>query len=458
MSNKITKKLDKKIDKLSFQWKVKLPADVIDEEVQKQLKEIQSKAKIDGFRAGNAPLDVIEKKYGEDVLFRATNTMINRSINEILDEENYKLAIAPEVSLKSEIKKGEDVEFSVKIVIKPTIPDIKYDKIEFDVCELELSDEDKEKELENFRSKMAKMKLSKEVKAVENGDMVDIDFTGRTADDNVEFSGGAAKGYKLEIGSHSFIDGFEDQIIGHKKGEEFDVNVKFPDDYPAENLKGKNAIFAIKLNDVYIKELPELNDEFAKTLGFDNMSKIESLLFDNLKNVYESNLKNMIKGEVFEKIIEKNPFDMPESVIEKEIEERFLEEKERAKKENKEFDEKSEKKLMTEGITKSYASFYLTDGIAEQNNISVSKEEIEQVVSQDAIRNGMNVKDALENLKKDEKIQNYVAFTIKEAKVFEFVYDKIKKNVKKLDKKAFEKFLEDKREEMTKRAETKKKK
>ena len=454
---KIARKIDKKIDKLSFQWKVRIPSDVVDDEIQNQLKEIQGRVKIDGFRVGHAPLDVIDKKYGEDVLYRAANALINRSINETIKEENYKLAIAPEVSLKNDIKRGEEIECGIKFVLKPEIPDIKYDKVEFDVCELELSQKDKDEEIENFRKKMAKQKLVEGEKAVENGDMVDIDFVGRTASDNVEFAGGSAKGYKLEIGSHSFIEGFEEQILGHKKGDEFEVNVKFPENYHAD-LKGKEAIFKIKINDVYSKELPELNDEFAKSLGFENMQKIESLLFDNLKNVYESNLKNMIKGEVFEAIIEKNKFDLPESILEKEIEERTQEEKVQAEKNGKKFDEKTEKKRIEEGITKSYASFYLTDGIAEKNGIKVSKEDVEQVATQDAIRNGMDIKEVLERLKTDDKMYNYISFTIKEAKVFEFVYDKIKKNVKKLDKKAFEKFLEDKRKAMIEKADMKKKK
>ena len=444
MSSKITKKIDKKIDKLSNLWKITINEDAIEEEIKKQLNRIQAQVHLDGFRAGKAPLDVVEKKYGEDAFFRAVNSLVRNSISEIVEEEKYKLAMQPEVSFSGEIKRHEDIVVHVTFVQKPEIPDIKYDKIEVDSYELELSEKDKEEELENFRGKMGTPKLVEGEKAVEKGDIVDIDFTGRTASDNVEFSGGSAKGFKLEIGSKSFIDGFEDQIIGHKKGESFEIKVKFPDPYPTAELAGKDAIFAIVLNDVYTKELPELNDDYAKKLGFENIDKLKELLFGNLKNVYESNLKNMLKGNIFDKIIEKNKFDLPESVIEKELNDLLDREKE-AHKDDKKWNEKDAKKSIEERLHRSYSSFYLTDGIADKNDIKITDDEIKQVAVQDAIRNGMDTKEVLERLEKDDKLKNYIYFTIKEAKVFEFIFDNVKKNVKKLDKKAFEKVLEEQR-------------
>ena len=447
MSGKITKKLDKKIDKLTNQWKITISKESVEEEIENQLKKIQARVHVDGFRTGKAPIDVIDKKYGEDALYRAINTLIRNSINEIVKDENYKLAMQPEVSIKSELKRGIDIVITAKCVIKPNIPEIKYDKIEVDTYELNLSEEDKKNEIENFRNKMAKQKLVEGVKAVENGDMVDIDFVGKTAKDGVEFQGGNAKGYKLEIGSHSFIEGFEEQIIGHKKGDHFDINVKFPKDYHASNLAGQETIFSITINEVYTRDLPELNDEFAKALGFEGFDKIKELLFSNLKNIYETNAKQLIKDEVFNALIEKNKVDLPESIIEKEIEDRLESEKEKNK-DNKKWNEKDAKKKIEDGIRKSYSSFYLTDGIAEKNAIEVSDDEIKQIASQDAIRNGLDVKEVLSKIEKDEKTKNFIYFTIKEAKVFDFIYEQIKKNVKKLDKKGFEKMLEEERKKL----------
>ena len=355
----------------------------------------------------------------------------------------------PEVSFTGEIKRKEDVAVNVKITKKPEVPDVKYEKVEIDVAELVMSEEDKQAELEGFRRQMAKQKLVEGEKKVENGDMVDIDFVGKKAEDNSEFPGGNAKGYKLEIGSNSFVKGFEEQIIGHKKGETFDIKVKFPDEYYAEELKGQDAVFTITINDVYTKELPELDDKFAKGLGFENIEKIKDLLFGNVKSILEANMKNLLKDRIFTAIIEKNKFDLPESVIEKEIEERFNIEKEHNK-DNKKWNEKDAKKKIEENMHKSYASFYLTDSIAEKNAIDVGEDEIKQVATQDAIRQGMDINDVLDKVEKDEKTKNYLYFTIKEAKVFDFIFEKIKKNVKKLDKKAFEKYLEEERKKLNK--------
>ena len=448
MAKEVKKKLSKKVDSLTQDWVITIPKDVVEVAIKDELVKIQEQVKMDGYRKGHAPIEEVDKRYGENAFFRALNAEIRKAINEIIKDEDIKLAIQPEVDLVGEPKREDkEIEAKVRIVKKPELPKINYEKIALDVVELELSDKDKEEELKRFAERMAKSVALKENRAVKNGDIVDINFTGRTADDNVEFEGGQAKGYKLEIGSKSFIDGFEDQIIGHNKGEKFDVKVKFPKEYHAQNLAGKDAIFAIELNDIFEKEIPELNDEFAKGLGFENIEKVKELLFKNLKDVYEGQMKNMLKDKLFDGIVEKYRFDLPESIIEKEIEDRLASEKEKNK-DNKEWKEKDVRKKIEEGLHKSYASFYLTDGIATENAIEVSEKEIEQTAMQDALRGGMDVKEVMENLKKDDRMKNYIGFAIKEAKVFEFMFDKIKKNTTKLDKKAYEKFLETERKKM----------
>ena len=448
MAKEIKKKISKKIDSLTQDWLITIPKDIIEDAINEELVKIQKDVKMDGYRQGHAPIEEVDKRYGDNAFYRALNSSIRKSINEILKDEEIKLAIQPEVDLIGEPKRGDkEVEVKARIVKKPTLPKINYEKIALDVVELELSEQDKKDELDRFAERMAKAVALKEERPVKKGDVVDINFTGRTAEDNVEFEGGQAKGYKLEIGSKSFIDGFEDQIIGHNKGEKFDVKVQFPKEYHASNLAGKDAIFAIELNDIFEKEKPELNDEFAKGLGFENIEKLKELLFKNLKDVYEGQMKNMLKDKLFDGIVDKYKFDLPESIIEKEVEDRLANEKERNK-DNKDWKEKDARKKLEEGLHKSYASFYLTDGIAEENAIEVSDKEIEQTAMQDAIRGGMNVNEVMENLKKDDRMKNYIGFALKEAKVFEFMFDKIKKNTTTLDKKGYEKFLEVERKKM----------
>ena len=141
MSAKITKKLTKKLDKLTNQWSININKDAVEEEIKEQLAKIQSKVRIDGFRQGKAPIDEIDKRYGEDALYRAVNAIIRTSINEIIEEEKIKLAMQPEVSFTGELKRKEDVAVNVKITKKPEVPDVKYEKVEIDVAELDMSEE-----------------------------------------------------------------------------------------------------------------------------------------------------------------------------------------------------------------------------------------------------------------------------------------------------------------------------
>ena len=232
MAKEIKKKISKKIDSLTQDWLITIPKDIIEDAINEELVKIQKDVKMDGYRQGHAPIEEINKKYGDNAFYRALNSSIRKSINEILKDEEIKLAIQPEVDLIGEPKRGDkEVEVKARIVKKPTLPKINYEKIALDVVELELSEQDKKDELDRFAERMAKAVALKEERPVKKGDVVDINFTGRTAEDNVEFEGGQAKGYKLEIGSKSFIDGFEDQIIGHNKGEKFDVKVQFPKEY-----------------------------------------------------------------------------------------------------------------------------------------------------------------------------------------------------------------------------------
>lgn len=448
------KKIIKKIDSLTEDWSIVIAKDEIEEAIKEELVKIQSRVHLDGFRKGNAPIDVIKKQYGDDAFYRAVNNCIRKNINEIIDEEKLALAMRPEVSMKDELEQGKDISAVVRFILKPEMPkNMELKKISVDVVELELTEEDKKEELERFREKMAKRELDETGKNVEKGDLVDIDFVGSREGEN--FGGGTAYHYKLEIGSNTFVEGFEEQIIGHKKGDIFDLNVKFPENYHSSDLADKDATFKITLHDIFVSKKPELNDEFAKSIGFEDMEKLKDLLFQNLKNVYEAQMKDLIKGSVFEAVIKGNKFDLPKSVIEQEAEEKLNKEKEEYEKraeENKnnkdfkeKFDEKELLKKITEDLTKSYSAFYLTEHIAEQNNISVNEDEVKQTITQEAIRTGANVEEMLKNIDKDDKLKNYIAFSIKEAKVFNYIYDNISKNITNKDRKAFEQYLTEQR-------------
>ena len=449
-------KMIKKIDNLTQEWSITIDKAEIEKSIGDELRKIQAKVHIDGYRKGHVPENVLRKHYGEDALRRACTVEIGKAVDKIVADEGFDLAFRPEVAIKDPFEFDKDVSVNVKFILKPKMPKkFDFDKITIDAYQLEMSDADKQEEVERFRIKTATSEVAEADHVVANTDLVDIDFVGKTMD-GVEFDGGSAKGYKLEIGSKAFIDGFEEQIIGHKKGDTFDIKVKFPDVYHVSNLAGKDAIFTITINDIFVKKLPELTDEFAKQIGFENMEAVRNLLFQNLKNICESQMKVYQKERLFDAVIEKNKFELSDAFIERETEARLQEFKEQLDKtsddkdgKNKEkFDEKATRAKIETNLRKSYSTFYLIDHLAKVNDIKVSEDEIIQTVTQDAIRGGFDINKAISDVKKDEKLYNYVAFAVQEAKIFEFVYGNVNKNIIKLDRKAFEKCLEEERKKM----------
>ena len=450
-------KMIKKIDNLTQEWSITIDKADIENSIGDELRKIQAKVHIDGYRKGHVPENVLRKHYGDDALRRACTAEIGKAVDKIVADENFDLAFRPEVTIKDQFEFDKDISVNVKFIVKPKMPKkFDFDKISIDAYQLELTDEDKQEEVERFRAKTATSELAEEGHVVANTDLVDIDFVGKTLD-GVEFDGGSAKGYKLEIGSKAFINGFEEQIIGHKKGDTFDIKVKFPDVYHVSDLAGKDAIFTITINDVFVKKLPELTDAYAKQLGFDNIEAVRNLLFQNLKNIYESQMKVYQKDRLFDAVIEKNKFELSDTFIDKETDARLQEAKEQFEQANanakddknkEKFDEKATRAKIETNLRKSYSTFYLIDHLAKVNDIKVSEEEINQTITQDAIRGGFDINKAISDVKKDEKLYNYVAFSVQEAKVFELVYSNVNKNIKKLDRKAFEKCLDEERKKM----------
>ena len=450
-------KMIKKIDNLTQEWSITVDKADIEKSIGDELRKIQAKVHIDGYRKGHVPENVLRKHYGDDALRRACTVEIGKAVDKIVADEGFDLAFRPEVAIKDQFEFDKDISVNVKFILKPKMPKkFDFDKISIDAYQLEMSDDDKQEEIEKFRVKTATSELAGAEHVVENTDLVDIDFVGKTMD-GVEFDGGSAKGYKLEIGSKAFINGFEEQIVGHKKGDVFDINVKFPDVYHVSDLAGKDAIFTITINDVFVKKLPELNDEFAKQIGFENMEAVRNLLFQNLKNIYESQMKAYQKERLFDAVIERNKFELSDAFIERETEARLQEAKEQFEKANanvqdekkkEKFDEKATREKIEVNLRKNYSVYYLIDHLAKINDIKVSEDEIKQTITQDAIRGGFDINKAISDVKKDEKLYNYVAFSVQEAKVFEFVYGNVNKNIKKLDRKAFEKSLEEERKKM----------
>jgi trigger factor len=272
-------------------------------------------AKVDGFRKGHVPADVLEKKFKKEIEGEILNHIISEEYRKTVEEND----LSPIADIK--LEKYENNEDNVEVVFTiPVLPEITlgdYKNVKVEKEALDVNDEKVNAEIEIMRSNAGKLKEVADDEAAKDKDVANINFEGFV--DGEAFDGGKAEGFDLTLGSKSFIDTFEDQIIGHKKGDEFDVNVTFPEEYHAENLKGKPAVFKVKVNSIKRKEEAELNEDLAKELGYDSVEDLKAKTKENLIKREETRIENEYKGKVVDAVVDGVNFEIPEAIVEREI-------------------------------------------------------------------------------------------------------------------------------------------
>lgn len=306
-----------KIENNVVKVEVSVPVEKFQGALKKAYQKNAKKFNIPGFRKGKAPMHIIEQYYGEGVFFEdAVEFVIDETYPQAVKESGISPVDYPKVDI---VQIGKDTEFiyTAEVIVKPEVKLGEYKGLEVKKVEYTVTDEEVNAELETMREKNARI-ISKEDGAVENGDIAVIDFEGFI--DGVAFEGGKGENYDLTIGSASFIPGFEEQLIGIKAGEEKDVNVSFPEDYHAEELKGKPALFKVTVKEIKYKELPELDDEFAKDVSeFDTIDEMKADLRKKLEESSSLRAKNEYEEEVIKKAVEVSEVEIPEAMIEREI-------------------------------------------------------------------------------------------------------------------------------------------
>lgn len=310
----------KKLEKSVVQIDITLNKEEWQAEVDQAYNHSKGKYKVEGFRAGKAPRKVIEKVYGSNVFYEeALSEGFYKAYMQILQKEtDLEPVDAPSLAVKSI---GEDgVELEAQVVTKPEVKVTKYTGFNVELKEQKVTKEQLDAELN--RVKEQNVRLVEVEKAIENGHVANIDFSGSV--DGVKFDGGTAQGFDLEIGSGSFIPGFEDQLVGVKTGEDKDVNVTFPTDYHAKDLAGKAAVFACHVNAVKEKQYPELNDEFASNVSeFETFEEFKNHLEEHLQEHLDEHSKADAQTEIISKIVENTEVEVPSQMVEVELDNMF---------------------------------------------------------------------------------------------------------------------------------------
>lgn len=296
---------------------VKLTIEVTAEELEKALQAVYQKEKgkisLPGFRKGKVPRAMIEKMYGPEIFFEdAANMLIGQEYPKAVDESGVDVVSRPEIDV-TQIEKGKPFIFTAEVAVRPEVTLGEYKGVQVTKIDTNVTEEELQAELDRERKSNART-ITVEDRAVQDGDTAVIDFEGFV--DGVAFEGGKGENHSLVIGSHSFIDDFEEQLIGKSTGDELDVNVTFPEEYHAEELAGKPAVFKVKINEIKMEELPELDDEFAQDVSeFDTLAEYKESVEKKLVERKETEGKREQENEAIDKIVEDSQMEIPDVMV-----------------------------------------------------------------------------------------------------------------------------------------------
>jgi trigger factor len=296
---------------------VQVPGDKVATEVENRLKSLQGRVKVDGFRPGKVPLNVVKQRYGQQVLQEVAGEIMENSYRDAITQENLRPAGDPEISAQA-ILPGMPIEFTATFEVYPEVSLAPVAGMDVEVITSSVQDADVDKMLETLRGQRTSWKAVE--RAAQDSDRVTVDFVGTI--DGVAFDGGSAKGIPVVLGSGSMIPGFEEQILGVSAGGHATVKVTFPADYQVADLQNKEAEFAVTVALVEAAETPAMDDEFAKTFGINEggLEKLRQDIRANMERELNNRLRALVKNDVMEKLIDANPVDVPEAVVRQEAE------------------------------------------------------------------------------------------------------------------------------------------
>ena len=417
-----------KVEKTKNANEVKLEltieAQKFDEAIKKVYFQSAKYFNIPGFRKGKAPMNIVEKYYGKEIFYEdAFNEVVPAELEEALKENNIEVVSKADIDVK-QIEKGKDLIFTAIFQTKPEAELGKYKGIEIPKIEYTVSDEDINHELGHMQEHNSRL-ISVEDRPVEKGDIAVIDFEGFV--DGVAFEGGKAENHELEIGSNTFIPGFEDQIIGMKIDEEKDINVKFPDEYFSKDLAGKDATFKVKLHEIKKKELPELDDEFAKDVSeFDTLEELKKSIKDKIEKDNEQKQKYETEDAVIKAVCENIKVDIPSGMIESETEDMLKNIETRLSYQGLKLDQYLQIMGKTaEEVKKEYEpqaieavkSRLMLEAVVKAEKIEATEDEIVEKVKEMAKNYGKSDEELLKN----ENLRNYIKSGIETEKALDFL-------------------------------------
>lgn len=414
-----------------FEFDVKY--DDFEKAINKVYNRNKKRYRLDGFRAGHVPRRVLEKMYGPEIFYdEAIQLVFPEPYEKAIEELELEPIDQPNVDL-DDIEKGKDITFKVDVETKPHPVLGDYDNIIIEEVEAEVTDADIENELKKQQEENARL-IPVEDREAKEGDTVNIDFDGYL--DGERFEGGKAEDYDLVLGSKTFIEGFEDQVAGHKVGDKFDVNVTFPEDYQAKEFQGKDAKFEVEINSITEKELPEIDDEFAMDISeFETLDELKADLKEKLKEDKENYRTNMMQNQAIDALVRASEVSAPQSMVNSEIDIEMQNLDQRLQQmgislaqyvEMTQMDINEIRNQYKEQAEARVKANLVIDEVALKEGFEASDEEIEAEINESAKMYGVEDIDQFKEIFRKNVSDDTVKENIKRRKAVEFLVEKAK--------------------------------
>lgn len=415
---------------LKHDFKVVVPAADLAAKSEARLKELSGQVKMPGFRPGKVPLSLVKKRYGQSVLGEVVEQSVQEATEKAITERNLRPAMQPKIGLEK-FEENADLEFTISVEVLPEITPVDFATVELSRPKAEVPEEEVEGALKRIaESQKVNEAVTSKTRKAKEGDAVLIDFVGKK--DGEEFPGGKAEGYELELGSGTFIPGFEDQVIGMKAGEEKVITVTFPEEYPAENLKGAEVTFDVTVHEIREPKVPEIDDELAKKVGMDDLEALKAAIREQIQREYDNISRQKVKRELLDKLSDAHDFPVPPTMVEMEFD-GIWKQVEQAK-EQGQMDPEDEGKSDDE-LKADYRKLaerrvrlgLLLSEVGQKNEIQVNQDDLNRAIMAEASRFPgqeqavfsyfMNNRNAIDQLRAPIYEDKVVDFIIEKAKV-----------------------------------------
>ncbi|MCA1973867.1 MAG: trigger factor [Caenispirillum sp.] len=414
---------------LKRDFKVVVPAADLAAKSEVRLKELSTQVKMPGFRPGKVPLSLVKKRYGQSVLGEVVEQSVQEAAEKAISENNLRPAMQPKIDLQN-FSEDADLEFTISVEVLPEITPVDFATVELTRPKADVADQEIEDALKRIaESQKTNEAVTSKTRKAKEGDAVLIDFVGKK--DGEEFPGGKAEGYELELGSGTFIPGFEDQVIGLKAGDQKTITVTFPEEYPAENLKGAEVTFDVTVHEIREPKVPEIDDELAKKVGMESLEALKTAVREQIQREYDNLSRQKVKRQLLDKLSDAHDFDVPPTMVEMEFD-GIWKQVEQAK-EQGQLDPEDEGKSDDE-LKSDYRKLaerrvrlgLLLSEVGQKNEVQVTQEDLNRAIMAEAARFPGQEQAVFSYFMQNRGAIDQLRAPIYEDKVVDFIIEKAK--------------------------------